>query len=59
MKKIIHLLFCLLFIKSIYSQNPEWILFTSEQGINYTAAENNLIWVGTNRGGLICIDDNS
>ncbi|CUS86811.1 two-component regulator propeller domain-containing protein, partial [Candidatus Kryptobacter tengchongensis] len=36
-----------------FSQNPEWINFTTGNFINTLAIEGDYIWVGTSGGGLV------
>ena len=50
-KQILFIIF-ILFMQNLYSQNPEWISYSSGKIIRATAIEGDSIWVGTN-GGLV------
>ncbi len=44
------LLFFFLLSFSLYAQNPEWINYTHDQQVSFSAIEGDNVWVGTNGG---------
>ena len=52
MKTFLVLSYCIISFSVIYAQNPEWINYTSGQGVGSTAIEGDTVWVGTG-GGLV------
>jgi ligand-binding sensor domain-containing protein len=57
-QRIFFLIISLIYVFPAFSQNPEWVVYTSGYEVQSLAEEGNYIWIGTT-GGLAQIDKSS